>query len=418
MPSLRHLLPVSIFAAVAWAWAVDSLMRTPILGGASHASAFLFAVIVVLAGAQIAGTDSRLSRIDKHDKPWALPKTADKARDAWLSMKRIEPPHITLRGPFEMGLITQNYRVLETCTAPLEDSWYVGRDIGKVGFYTEVRVFDTAGLFTPDLVRNDAWRRKHQVGPELVRAAFARPPVAAELLDEWTAASGKQPGILAPYSLAQGTAGEPVDLVKRDCERPSPAEVLRRYERSLAKFPRWFYLQTLYGESVGAAMQKRVRIVRELVRIHEQYASATPALPNLGSAAGAGAVLGGNFESLGCEVSPNAVAPGAKVTVTCWWRAVARSTSLYNAFIHFQDEHGTVLFNGDHPAGGLSRTTDWKPGELVRDDVEVLVPAGMPAGSYAIFYGMWNGDGRAAVLPPSMNDGKDRISAGVLTVAR
>jgi arabinofuranosyltransferase len=47
MPSLRHLLPVSVFASVAWAWGVDSLMRTPHLGALSRPFAFLFAGVVV-----------------------------------------------------------------------------------------------------------------------------------------------------------------------------------------------------------------------------------------------------------------------------------------------------------------------------------------------------------------------------------
>jgi len=29
-------------------------------------------------------------------------------------------------------MVTQNYRVLEASAAPLSESWYLGRDIGKV----------------------------------------------------------------------------------------------------------------------------------------------------------------------------------------------------------------------------------------------------------------------------------------------
>ena len=37
-------------------------------------------------------------------------------------------------------LFTQNYRLLEASADPLPDSWYVGRDIGKVGYYVDARV--------------------------------------------------------------------------------------------------------------------------------------------------------------------------------------------------------------------------------------------------------------------------------------
>jgi hypothetical protein len=313
-----------------------------------------------------------------------------------------------------MGLITQNYRVMEASSAPVEDSWYIGRDIGKVGFYTGVRVFDTPGLFTPDVVKSESWKRRHQVDDALVRAAFARRPVAAELLDEWTAATGAEQAVLAPFHVVVGSRGAPVDLVQSDREPPLPAEILRRYEQSLAKFPRWFYLQTLYGEGVGAAMHKRVRIVRDWVFIHELDASASP--PDPGTTVGAGARLANDLESLGCKVAPTIVSRGGNARITCWWRVLKQTKRSYNAFIHFEEEHGVIVFHGDHPAGGLRPSTQWKPGELVRDDVDVIVPEGIATGDYKIFFGMWDGDGRPAVTPLAMSDGKDRIAGGVLIV--
>jgi hypothetical protein len=44
---------------------------------------------------------------------------------------------------------------------------------------------------------------------------------------------------------------------------PDHAEVHRRYDAFVAKFPRLYFLHTLYGESVGAAVERRRRIVRE-----------------------------------------------------------------------------------------------------------------------------------------------------------
>lgn len=413
MPSLRHLLPVVVFTALAWAWGVDRIATMKMEFARTVAA--VFAISVVVAGLQIAQIDSRLSPNDKRDRAWVLLKTKARASDTWLAMGRIEPAHIAAFGPFEMGLITQNYRLIEASAAPLAESWFVGRDIGMVGYYTDARVFDTAGLFTPVVVRSDPWRQRRQVDDALIRAAFANAPVSLELLDEWTAPAGAHPALLVPYDVVVGSRNDPVDLVQRDAPRPTPKEIVRRYEESLARFPRWFDLHTLYGESVGAAMRKRVRIAREWLEADERGAGAAP--PALGAESGAGAILSGQLAALGCEMSPPSVRAGSETTVTCWWRVLARPTQAYGTFLHFVDgEQGKPALLGDRPSGGLRPTTSWVPGTVVRDEGRVAVPSGMPPGRYPLRFGMWSGDGRMSVTPSSMNDGSDRVPGAVLEV--
>jgi hypothetical protein len=94
--------------------------------------------------------------------------------------------------------------------------------------------------------------------------------------------------------------------MQSDRPLPSSEEVLRRYELSLSKFPRWFCLATLYGESSGGAMRRRVRRVREIVAAEKEPVRTTP----LGIEQGAGAKLEDAIESLGCEVMPEVVHAG------------------------------------------------------------------------------------------------------------
>jgi hypothetical protein len=55
-----------------------------------------------------------------------------------------------------------------------------------------------------------------------------------------------------------------------DRPAPSPDEVLRRYREFVARFPKLFHLHTLYGEAVGAAVERRLRIVeRRLAKARE-----------------------------------------------------------------------------------------------------------------------------------------------------
>lgn len=414
MPSLRHLLPVVVLSSVAWAWAIDRVMQMKKMDFHGTVAAIL-AVTLVVTGLQIARVDSRLSLIDRHDRPWTIPKTSARMNDTWLALKRIEPPHITAYGPFEMGLITQNYRLIEASEASLAESWFVGRDIGMVGYYTPAKVFDTAGLFTPAVVQSDPWRHKREVDDALIRAAFANAPVSLELLDEWTVPAGAHPALLVPYDVVVGSPSQPIDLVQRALPRPSPKEIVQRYEASLAKFPQWFDLHTLYGESCGAAMRKRVRLARELLAADERATSSAP--PALTRENGAGATLGGELESLGCEMTPPAVKAGEETTVTCWWRVLAKVKHAYGTFLHFIDvKSGSPLLLGDRPAGGLRPTLSWSPGTIVRDEGQVRVPREMAPGRYPLRFGMWSGEGRMTVTPAPMNDGADRVPGGVLEV--
>jgi hypothetical protein len=326
-------------------------------------------------------------------------------QDAWMSLRGLEPPHVATLDSNDMGMIEQNYRVLEAAAAPLDESWFIGRDIGQLGFYTDVRVFDTPGLFTPDVVQSATWRREHRVDGVLIRKAFARRPVAAELLDDWTRALGAERDLLAPYDVVVGSPSEPADVMQSDRPLPSDEEILRRYEQSLAKFPRWFCLATLYGESSGGAMRRRVRRVRELV------AAAAEPLPttSLGRERGGGAVLEGTIESLGCEVAPGAVRVGEVVTVRCAWRTLAPPTQAYATFFHFDDENGTVAFQDDHRSGAFRPSSHWRPGDVVRDGARITVPRKVRPGKYRLYFGMWKGDLRPTVTPAEMTDGRNRV---------
>ena len=413
MPSLRHLLPVVVFAAIAWVWLVDRVGRWSLLGDWSLYAAAALVLVLASIGLQIAKIDVRFSLIDKGlgNKPWVTKKSTQNMQDAWMSLHGLEPLHVDRLGTFEMGLITQNYRVLEAAAAPLEDSWFIGRDIGQVGFYTNVRVFDTPGLFTPDVVTSAASGRDRAIDGALVRKAFAHKPVSAEILDAWTPALAAEQGLLVGYDLAVGTPSWPIDLMQSDRPLPSPDEVLRRYEASLAKFPQWFCLATLYGESSGGAMRKRVRIVREIVAAQKQ-AKAAP----LDKEQGAGATLEGAMESLGCALTPQAVHAGESVRVTCAWRAVAKPSQTWWAFLHFEDAKRAIAFQEDHPEGPFHPTRDWLPGEEVLDVALLRVPPGVAPGTYRLYFGMWKGDIRPAVTPPSMSDGKDRVPGPSLVV--
>jgi hypothetical protein len=327
-------------------------------------------------------------------------------------------------------MTTQNYRVLEASAEPLDQSWYVGRDIGKVGYFVPVRVFDTDGLFTPDVVQSEPWAERRVVAPSLLAQALNRRPVALELLDDWTPAAARSPALWqSAYEIVDGSTSSPDDLLRARIRRPSPGEVLRRYEVSWSKFPRLFYMQTLYGESVSAAMFKRLRYIRERV------ADLTYASPFVDSQVldsrvvdspsvigddmpGAGATLDdGALEVLGCLAAPADLAPGDRLRVECAFR-VHRSLSGHPWFFwHFERQDGQGRFLGDHPPlGGLLPVSDWTEQEVVRDIAAIPVPPNQPEGSYRLFFGMFDGTVRLRARPIQLTDGNDRVKGPAISV--
>lgn len=256
MPSLRHLLPVTILAPLGWACLADLALSRP---GWIRGLAVLPVGLPLVAAWDVAGADVRNSPEDRHGRAWVRPKNRAKWEDTVLAYRRIEPPHVRRMGNYDMGQITQAWHVLETSAEPVESSWYVGRDIGAVGFYTGVRVFDTAGLFTSVVSFSRDWVERRQVSDEVVRRAMALRPLAADLFEGWGPALGRNPGLLANYKVLRGSPRYPLFIVAKDRKPPERAEILRRYRAFVAKFPRAYHLHTLYGESVGAVVEKRLR---------------------------------------------------------------------------------------------------------------------------------------------------------------
>lgn len=255
MPSLRHLLPVTVLAPIGCACAVADLRASSAPFRSKIALAFL-----AIAGLQVASVDVRLSPIE-HRGHWVTRKSRGKWSDTLLSYRRIEPPHVTRMDSYEMGQISQAWAVLETSVEPVERSWWAGRDIGAIGFYTGVRVFDTAGLVTREVSRSEAWAAHGEVPDELLHVMMAKQPVAADVFDGWDSALGRNPALLRGYRIGSGPLHSPSRIIATDRSPPSHAEVVHRYRAFVEKLPRLYHLHTLYGESMGAVAERRLRIV-------------------------------------------------------------------------------------------------------------------------------------------------------------
>ncbi len=101
--------------------------------------------------------------------------------------------------------------------------------------------------------------------------------------------------------------------------------------------------------------------------------------------------LEGKLRLLGYSLDKSVYQQGDVVKVTLYWLSLQAMEEDYMAFVHLMDEGETKMWaqHDDDPVGGFTPTTRWRPGELIVDRHELLLPEGTPPGSYKIFTGMY-----------------------------
>ena len=428
MPNQRHFLPLIALAPFPWLWLVASLAR--------RARAVVPAVALALIAGLLAGqawdafaVDARFSIYDfrshGYGQTWVRTKAASAWADAIDGLRRTPPAHVAAMNVDSLGMIDQLFRILEASATPEHESWYVGRDIGRVGYYSPVQVFETAGLFTPALTASDGWRRERRVDDALVDAAFAAHPIATDLLDGWSAAVARRRDLLAGYEVLVGDQRSPVALRPKKVERPSAAELLARYDRVVRAFRTPFYQATLYGESVGAAVEKRATWIRPQLVANAKEAAAVPPVGLVPTAPVA--LLGGGVRLHGCRAEPPPAGPAPRsaggdaapvaVTIACYWEAARALTQDWRVFVHFVDAAGGLRAFGDHePCVGLRSTSTWLPGRVVRDAVVVELPPELRAVALSVRVGLFQGARRAPAAPGPAVDSDGRIIGPTVTV--
>jgi hypothetical protein len=136
--------------------------------------------------------------------------------------------------------------------------------------------------------------------------------------------------------------------------------------------------------------------------------------------ANSGANFGDKVELLKATINPGRVALGENLHVTLAFRVLGPIDRDYMIFVHVEDADGKVdRLNVDH-APRAKPTSQWQPGELVRDDFDVPVPPGMSVRALNLILGLW--DPRTDERMPVMNkdkvrhDGRDRVFVATIPV--
>ncbi|MDY7228515.1 hypothetical protein [Hyalangium rubrum] len=136
-----------------------------------------------------------------------------------------------------------------------------------------------------------------------------------------------------------------------------------------------------------------------------------------------GANLGGKVEIAGASVQPGRVVPGEPARITVFFKVLQAIPEDFTVFVHVEDAEGRMeRMNLDHkPAGGLYPTTQWRPGETVKDEFSLYLPPDTQARNVVIWMGLWDArtDARMPLTNPEAvrNDGRHRLLLAQVPVA-
>ena len=102
--------------------------------------------------------------------------------------------------------------------------------------------------------------------------------------------------------------------------------------------------------------------------------------------------LGNVFTLVGANLKPETsnLRPGDTLTVTLVWQAQDTPTASYHVFLHLIGPDGTLVAQSDGiPADWTRPTTGWLAGEVVLDERELTIPAGIQPVEYRLQSGMY-----------------------------
>ncbi len=114
-----------------------------------------------------------------------------------------------------------------------------------------------------------------------------------------------------------------------------------------------------------------------------------PPIESLGLEHRSGVELGGRVRLLGYNLE-SGFRPGDNLHLTLFWQAVAEMDEDYAVFTHLVDGQGKLWGQKDNqPVDGFYPTTNWQPGEIVRDQYDLTIDPEAPPGRHTIEVGMY-----------------------------
>lgn len=100
------------------------------------------------------------------------------------------------------------------------------------------------------------------------------------------------------------------------------------------------------------------------------------------------ALLDGKVRLIGIDLDKREVQPGQQLKVTWYWESLAEAPGGWKIFVHFEGAGRRTTH--DHDAvGELFPIARWKPGQIIKDEQTIAVPADFPVGRATLFVGIF-----------------------------
>jgi hypothetical protein len=128
--------------------------------------------------------------------------------------------------------------------------------------------------------------------------------------------------------------------------------------------------------------------------------------------------LGEAVMLVGYDRSPHGPRPGESLQISLYWEALHPLDVEYHSFVHLVDVEGRVIEQSDgQPGGRYYPTALWRPGERLRDDHFLSLPADVPDGVYTLLAGMYalSKDGAIEALGEPAAIGRVAVKSDVPT---
>jgi hypothetical protein len=117
--------------------------------------------------------------------------------------------------------------------------------------------------------------------------------------------------------------------------------------------------------------------------------------------------------------APDRAVPGERIRLALLWHTVADPVGDYTVFVHVIDPSGNLIAQDDaKPVYWFYPTTEWEPGDYVRDEHVLDLPPELPRGDYSVSVGLYDAETgeRLTVQGPDASKSTDHVIVHELAV--
>lgn len=106
---------------------------------------------------------------------------------------------------------------------------------------------------------------------------------------------------------------------------------------------------------------------------------------------------------------------GDTMKLTTYFRVLNKVAGDQKIFVHVDFPGNRILADHD-PVGGEFPTTQWLPGDIVKDEYDIPIDRYSSVGKYSLNFGFFRNNDRMKVEPRAAHDGQNRVTIGHIEI--